>query len=136
MKDHDLHPPGERLADRRDEKNVGRAGKQETSVPAVPVHGELDRPQQVRGALDLVERDKLRKSSYETVRIKLSGAVEARLVKAEEGPFRLQLAGQSGLAALSRAGDADNWGVGQRLLNRRRERAGEQLGCAAICRLE
>ena len=89
MKNYDLHSPRERLADHRDEKDVGRPGQQEAPVPTVPVHGDLDRPQQVRCALDLVDRDELRKTGDEPVRVELRGAVVARVVEGVEGSCRL-----------------------------------------------
>jgi hypothetical protein len=49
-----LHTSGERVVDRAGRQDVRRPGQQEPSGRCVPVHGVLDREEQVGNPLDLV----------------------------------------------------------------------------------
>ena len=126
----DLHAPRQRLGDCRQQQEMGRAGEEKAPGATVSIHGPLDGGEQLRDPLHFVQSDFVRQAGDETGRIRHGGLVVVVLIQADEGSIRRQSPSERSLAALPRAEQADHRCVAQRLLDNRRQRAGEQ-GCAS-----
>ena len=92
----------------------------------VSIHGPLDGREQIRDPLHFVQSDFVRQAGDETSRIRHGGLVVVVLIQADEGSIGRQSPSERSLAALPRAEQADHRCVAQRLLDNRRQRAGEQ----------
>jgi len=111
----DLDAAGERLAEAGQEEEIGGAGEEETAGAAIAVNGELDRTEELRDALDLVERHRVWQRGDEACGVVAGGAEESLVVEADvvsAGDAELR---EGALAALPRAEERDDGGVRQRL---------------------
>src|SRR5690606_1453571 len=59
-KREDLDAAGERFRERRDDARMRRSGEEEPAGSAMLLDGELDRPEDLGDALDLVDDERLR----------------------------------------------------------------------------
>src|SRR5712692_1821389 len=73
-----LHPTRERVGQARQEQHVRRARQQKAAGPPIAIHGCLDRHEQLRRALDLVEDDGARETADEPRRVDVSGGQHGR----------------------------------------------------------
>jgi hypothetical protein len=112
----DLHPAGERLGDPGQEEEVGRAGEQEAARPAVAVDLRLDRQEEVRDALDLVQGDRAGKTGQEPRGIVLGSGADGRVVQGEIAGRALpgaQFLDQGALPDLARSVQQDDRSIPQ-----------------------
>jgi hypothetical protein len=115
----DLHPAGQRLGDSRHEEDIGRAGQEKATGPAVAIHSHLDGWKERGRSLHLVEHRGLRQARNKSGRIrgccgKYGGLVESQVAgRLMDGPH------QGALANLPGAVDQDDGPVGQRLSDHR-----------------
>jgi len=111
------HPAGERIRHARQEQHVRRACEKEAAGRASAIHLDLQRKEELRSALDLVDDRSVRKPRDEPRGIGLRGAsggvvVEVEIVEAEA---LSDLDRKRRLAALARPVDDDDRGVGERI---------------------
>ena len=126
MELQDAHAPGERIGQPRNEQHVGGAGEDEASRSPALINGSLERCEDLRDPLHLVEGDLRRKRADEADRVVPRGTGDGLVVE-RHVPVPARLADgprQGRLAALSRAVDQDSRGIGKRLAESRREVAG------------
>lgn len=96
---------GQRLRHLPHQEHVGRAGEQEAPGTAVAIDGTLDRGQQSRFALDLVERERVL-AAQQGFRIAARGIAYVEVVERAVAPFaRYELFDQGALAGLPCTGE-------------------------------
>ncbi len=127
----DLDAPGESIAVPRKREDVGRAGHQEAPRAPVAVHGGLDGQEQVRRALDLVDRHRAGRPGDQRGRVRLGPFEDVEVVQGPGSPAGA-LGGDAGderaLARLARADDRDDGRVVEGLLHTAGEPAGSERG--------
>ena len=117
MQPQNFHPSRQRVRQARNQQHVGRPGEQKPARRPAAVDRYLERREEPRRALDLVEDRALRQIGHEADRI-LRGRREWRgLVEVEVCVARTltDLPRQRGLAALSRPMNQHDRRIGQRL---------------------
>ena len=119
-----LNTPGQRVGHTGQGHHIGRAGEQEAAGTAPLVHGQLDRQQQVRHPLHLIDHGSI-EAADETLRILAGGGAGGGVVEGEVGPLLAgELAHQGGLAALAGPVEQHHGRVGQALLQASDDAAG------------
>jgi len=109
---------GQRIGELRHEQHVRRPREKESSGLTVPVHGDLERREQARHPLDLIEDRAPGQVRHEARRVGLRGGAHHVVVQVEVGvaPLAAKPLRQGRFAALARPVDEDDWAVAQRLL--------------------
>ena len=113
MQFEDGHPARQGVAELGQQQEVGGAGEEKSAGAPIPVHGELERAQQLGDALDLVEDHAVGQCGEKAVGVRLGLGERIGIVEADVAVARGEGAGERGLAALARAEQAHHRGVGE-----------------------
>ena len=137
MQLNDLHPACKRVAQTGQEQQIRRAGEHEAPGPTVAIDRELDRAQELRHPLDLVEDHAGRQRGHEPGRVAAGERKRRLVVEGDVGEAGLERAGKGRLAGLPRPEKADDGRVAECRLQRCEEGA---IECSAhrassVCRL-
>ena len=115
MQPQNTHPSGERIGQVGDEQDVGRAGEHEASWGSAMVDGDLERREEFRYPLHLLEDGLRRKTVHKADRISLCCSPHGFIIE-RHVPVPAGLAdgaGQRCLAALPPAVDQDGRGIAE-----------------------
>ncbi len=126
----EAHAASERVRELRQQENVGRTGQDETTRSSILIDGDLERTEEMRNMLDLIENRLRRQPGYKTNRVVLRNppdvvVVERNVAVAPRLPHH---PGQRGLAALPRTMDEHRRRVRDRLTQARNEIPRNWLG--------
>jgi len=99
---HLFHAPGQRIAKVGQQQQISRTREHQAAGPPVVVHRQLERAQQLRHSLYLVEDGARRQRRHKAGRINPGEGKRGRIVEADVGVARPEPARQCGLARLSR----------------------------------
>ena len=123
MKPQDTHSPGERIGEVRNEQDVRRPREDEPARNPPAVDGGLERREDLRNALHLIENRSCREAMNEADRIVFRGASDGLIVERHVAVAAglADSACERRLAALPRSVNQDGRGVAERLTQARRK---------------
>ncbi len=122
----DFHPAGQGIGQPRHQQDIGGTGQQEAPRRAPGIHGGLQRGEELRNPLDLVQHRPLGQIGDITHRIGPRRRQLQVVVKSEVGEPGLvpDQPGQGGLPALPGTVDQDHRRIGERLKDARTQEPG------------
>ena len=127
LKLEDLHPTRQRVANLRQQQEVGRPREEESPGTAFAVHGGFERAKQNGSSLNFIDDDGIRQRGDEAVGVAPGGGKERCVIEAHIGQFGPEHADEGAFSALTGAEEADHRRVFESRSERRFQRPGIEL---------